>query len=385
MKILTIFGTRPEAIKMMPVILESANHPGIENIVCCTGQHKKMVRQVLKLFDITPHHNLDIMIENQQLFYLTRALLTALEKVMLKEKPDLVLVQGDTTTTFVGALAAFYMKINIGHLEAGLRTYNKYAPYPEEINRKFTSHLADYHFAPSLDAKNNLLKENVPPDKIFVTGNTGIDALMYVHKRVKNLALDQIETVFPSFKSPFPRILCEILQDEDKKKILVTGHRRENFGKNIENICLALKKLSTRKDIEIIYPVHLNPNIRKPVASLLEGISNIHLLEHLDYVSFVFLMTKSYLILTDSGGIQEEAPCLGKPVLVMRKITERPEAVKSGSVKIVGTDMNKIKKSVEDLLDSRSLYLQMARVSHPYGDGQAAARILEIIKNEFKS
>ena len=369
MKILSVFGTRPEAIKMAPVIKRIEAHPDkFQSVVCVTAQHREMLDQVLSLFEIRPDHDLNIMQAEQDLFDVTCNVLQRLKPVLEKEKPDIVLVQGDTTTTFVASLAAFYTNIPIGHIEAGLRTQNKYAPFPEEINRKLTSCVADLHFAPTEGAKQNLLSEGVTEETICVTGNTVIDALLDVVDLIKhNPGLEQ------SLTGQFPYL------DSKKKLILVTGHRRESFGKGFEHICHALKKLGERNDIQIIYPVHLNPNVQKPVNRILGDCPQIHIVKPLDYLPFVYLMNRAYIIITDSGGIQEEAPSMGKPVLVMRDITERPEAVEAGTVKLVGTDTDIIEREAENLLNNQTTYEKMAREHNPYGDGKAAERVLEAI------
>lgn len=358
-----IFGTRPEAIKLCPLVKELKNQKEkFETIVCVTAQHREMLDQVLDVFDVKPDYDLNIMKNDQTLFDITCRCLTEIGAVINKEKPDIVLVQGDTTTTFVTSLAAYYNKIKIGHVEAGLRTGNKYSPFPEEINRRITSVIADLHFAPTQKSKNNLLSEGVREENIVVTGNTVIDALLWVRKKIQNERKEYKE-------------LDSI--DFTQKIILVTGHRRENFGQDLINICEALKNIATKyNDIEIVYPVHLNPNVSKPVYNLLSGINNINLLKPLDYEPFVYLMVKSHFIISDSGGIQEEAPSLGKPVLVTRNTTERPEAVETGAVKLVGTDRNKIIRETEKLLNDPQYYHRMALLQNPYGDGHACERII---------
>lgn len=376
MKVLLVFGTRPEAIKLAPVIWELKKYPGIIFHVCVTAQHRQMLDQVLKLLGIEPDWDLNLMRENQTLFDITASGLRGLEKVFKNEKPDIVLVQGDTTTAFVASLAAYYLKIKIGHVEAGLRTYDNYNPYPEEINRKLVDALSDLWFAPTERAKRNLLQEGVPKEKIFVTGNTAIDALLWtVQQQSDSATRKRLESYF---KEQYG-----ILIDE-KRIILVTGHRRESFRKDFESICNGLKKIAEHnKDVQIIYPVHLNPNVKEPVYRILGSTENIHLIEPLDYPHFVFLMSCGYLILTDSGGIQEEAPSLGKPVLVMRKKTERPEAVEAGTAKIVGTDAENIFKTAQELLDNKSEHEKMVKAVNPYGDGKAAGRIVEILLHEL--
>ena len=369
MKVLTVFGTRPEAIKIAPVITALRNLPHIDSRVCVTAQHRQMLDQVLELFEIKPDYDLNIMKPGQDLTDITSNILLALRPILKEFKPDLLLVHGDTTTTLASALAAYYEKITVGHVEAGLRTGNLYAPWPEEMNRAMVGRIAQLHFAPTASAQNNLLREGVDPKTIFVTGNTVIDALLEtVHKIDTNLSLKS------QMKERFNFI------DLDKKLIIVTGHRRENFGDGFERICRALKVLSARPDVQIVYPVHLNPSVQEPVKRILGSCNNVHLIEPLDYLPFVYLMSQSYLIITDSGGVQEEAPSLGKPVLVMRDTTERPEAVTAGTVKLVGTDMQKIIDEAIDLLDSKSAYNAMARAMNPYGDGKAAERIQNIIQ-----
>ena len=371
-KVLTIFGTRPEAIKMAPVVNKLAQKDMIESKVCVTAQHREMLDSVLTLFDIQPHYDLNIMQDNQGLADITIAVLHKLERVLKEFAPHLVLVQGDTTTTFVASLAAFYQKIKVGHVEAGLRTGDMMAPWPEEMNRKLTSGLADLHFAPTEISKKNLLKENVDPVRILVTGNTVIDALVEIVARI-----DGDPSLARTLASQFPYL------DPDRRLILVTGHRRESFGERFRCICYSLMELSRLEDVQIVYPVHLNPNVQKPVHSILGNLPNIHLIEPLDYLPFVYLMKQSYLILTDSGGVQEEAPSLGKSVLVMRDKTERPEGVAAGTVKLVGTTTENIVKEVSLLLDSREEYQKMVRAHNPYGDGRAAERIVARVIDEL--
>ena len=368
-KISVIFGTRPEAIKLALVILELKKYPGIFEInVCVTAQHREMLDQVLDIFNIVPDVDLNIMKPDQSLSELTSKAIKLLDEYLLSIKPDLILVQGDTTTTFAASLTAFYRKIKIGHVEAGLRTWKKFSPFPEEINRTFTTKLADLHFAPTKLSKENLLKEGVEEEKVFITGNTVIDALLIAKEKIsgKNVPIHG---------------LPEHLQNgKDCNMILITGHRRENFGEGFRNICEAISELAVKyKNIEFVYPVHLNPNVQKPVYEILSGHKNIHLIKPLDYLPFVSLMDKSRIILTDSGGVQEEAPSLGKPVLVMRENTERPEGVDAGTVKIVGTQKEKIVKETEHLLNNKSEYDKMANAVNPYGDGKASQRIFEIL------
>lgn len=375
MKVLIVFGTRPEAIKLAPVILKLKNQNSkFITKICVTAQHREMLDQVLNLFEIEPDYDLNIMKNNQSLFAVTADGLRKLEKVLKKEKPDIILVQGDTTTTFVATLAAYYLKIKIGHIEAGLRTNDKFNPFPEEINRRLTDCLADLYFAPTPKAKENLIKEGVDESKIFVTGNTVIDALLTTIRKQKNKKIQKAleKTFLTKYGISF----------DYKKLILVTGHRRESFGKDFSNICYGLKKIAiNNNDVQIVYPVHLNPNVQRPVKKILNNINNIHLIEPLDYFSFVWLMNQAYLILTDSGGIQEEAPILGKPVLVMRKTTERPEGIKAGTAKLIGVDREKIFSETMKLLRDKNLYQKMAKASNPYGDGKAAQRIVNIILN----
>jgi len=369
-----IFGTRPEAIKMAPVLKKlEANRSKVQTVTCVTAQHRQMLDQVLTLFEIVPDYDLNIMKKNQSLFDVTMDGLRKLEDVLRKEKPDIILVQGDTTTTFIASLAAFYLKINIGHIEAGLRTSNKYNPFPEEINRRLTDHLADLYFVHTERAKRNLLNEGIDEGKIFVTGNTVLDALLMIVKKQKSKR---------SQGEMGERFLKQygISLNSKKKLILVTGHRRESFGKDFENICYGLKMIAENNHgVYIIYPVHLNPNVQKPVKKILSDLKDVCLIEPLDYFSFVWLMNRSYLILTDSGGIQEEAPSLGKPVLVMRKTTERPEGIEVGTAKLVGTDSNRIFSETSKLIKNEELYQSMAKAVNPYGDGRASERIAKII------
>jgi len=371
-KILIVFGTRPEAIKMAPVVKAfQAAAPAIQTVVCVTAQHRQMLDQVLKLFDITPEHDLNIMQPGQDLFDITCNILTGLKGVLATEQPDLVLVHGDTTTTLAASLAAYYAGVPVGHVEAGLRTGNKRAPFPEEINRKLTGAIADLHFAPTEAARANLLREGVDPASIHVTGNTVIDALLAVTQRLQ---------ASPELKTGFDQQFAFL--DANKKLILVTGHRRENFGEGFQNICQALADIAcSAPDVEVLYPVHLNPNVRQPVADILAArkLSNVHLIDPVDYLPFVYLMNRAYLIITDSGGVQEEAPSLGKPVLVMRDTTERPEAVAAGTVKLVGTSRELIVKECLNLLHNAADYQRMSQAHNPYGDGQAAQRIVQTV------
>jgi UDP-N-acetylglucosamine 2-epimerase (non-hydrolysing) len=379
---MTIFGTRPEAVKLAPVIKKLEEYKeDFESIICVTAQHRQMLDQVLELFDIKPHYDLNIMKPNQSLFELTSNVLLNIQPILEKEKPDIILVQGDTTTVFVASLAAFYLKIKIGHVEAGLRTFNKYSPFPEEINRKITTCMADLHFAPTQTSKDNLLKENTEEKDIFITGNTVIDALFLTIEKLKN---DELNNTFSEKVKGISELINKINPKSDKKVILLTGHRRENFGQGFENICHGVKEIANNTDVEIIYPVHLNPNVREPVMRIIGGIKNIHLIEPLDYEPFVYLMSKSHIILTDSGGVQEEAPSLGKPVLVMRDTTERPEAVIAGTVKLVGTDKDLLVKETNKLLHDKNAYDSMSMAHNPYGDGKASQRIIDALL-DFKS
>lgn len=371
MKILSVFGTRPETIKMAPIVERLSKLENVQSLVCVTGQHRQMLDTFLNLFHIKVDYDLNIMKPGQSLTEITTSILTNLKTVLLEVKPDLLLVQGDTTTALAAALAAFYEKIPVGHVEAGLRTGNLMMPWPEEMNRKLISSIAAIHFAPTKTSKENLLKEGASPDRIFVTGNTVIDALFYTLDQFKKNP--QLKTTRFNFLNP------------KKKLILVTGHRRENFGEGFASICNALKQISLRDDVEIIYPVHLNPNVQGPVRSILADRPNIHLIEPLDYLEFVYLMDRSYLILTDSGGVQEEAPSLGKPVLVMREVTERPEAILAGTVLLVGTDEEKIIANTIALLDNPDLYQKMAQAHNPYGDGHAAKRIIQHIMDQHEA
>ena len=366
-KVLFIFGTRPEAIKLAPVIKRLKNNNKFKTKVCVTAQHREMLDQVLEFFNINADYDLNIMTDNQSLFDITASCVEKLEPVLRNSDPDLVIVQGDTTTAFISALAGFYLKKKVAHVEAGLRSFNKYSPFPEEINRVLISHLADIHFAPTRKAKENLLREGIK-DNIYIVGNTVIDALFMAVDIVRD---DRNKKYYAHFK--------EI--DLNKKLILVTGHRRESFGEPFKNICYALKEIASNfcDVVEIVYPVHLNPNVRKPVFEILDGIENIHLIEPLPYDYLVWLMDKSYLILTDSGGIQEEAPSLNKPVLVMRNVTERTEGIEAGTAKLVGTDKSVIVDTVSKLLLDENSYKSMSVAENPYGDGKSSERIEKII------
>ncbi|MDX7989014.1 UDP-N-acetylglucosamine 2-epimerase (non-hydrolyzing) [Xenorhabdus sp. 12] len=370
MKVLTVFGTRPEAIKMAPLVHALARDLAFDAKVCVTAQHREMLDQVLHLFGITPDFDLNIMQKGQDLTDITCRILQGIKPVLEEFKPDVVLVHGDTTTTMATSLAAFYQHIPVGHIEAGLRTGDLYSPWPEEANRKIAGHLAMYHFAPTENSRNNLLKESIAGNRIFVTGNTVIDALLSVRDRIVN-----DETMSGQLAEFYPFI------DSNKKMILVTGHRRESFGKGFECICEALAQIArAHPDVQVVYPVHLNPNVSEPVKRILHGIDNVILINPQDYLPFVYLMNHAYMILTDSGGIQEEAPSLGKPVLVMRNTTERPEAVDAGTVKLVGTETQTIVAEVTRLLTDDIAYQQMSHAHNPYGDGQACQRILEALK-----
>lgn len=378
MKVLCVFGTRPEAIKMAPLVKALTEDVFFDVKVCVTAQHREMLDQVLELFEISPDYDLDLMKAGQDLYDITSAVLLGLRGVLKEFKPDIVLVHGDTATTFAASLAAFYQQIPVGHVEAGLRTGDLYSPWPEEANRILTGRLAAVHFAPTERNRTALLHENVQEGKISVTGNTVIDALQWVVEKVG---------VSAELKKSIINALNEAGLNTDalsKRYVLVTGHRRENFGSGFENICAALRGLAiANPETQFIYPVHLNPNVREPVSRLLGGLENIHLIKPLGYETFVHLMKHSYLVLTDSGGVQEEAPGLGKPVLVMRDTTERPEAVEAGTVRLLGTDANVIREAVQELLDDVFLYKSMSQAHNPYGDGNACKRIIFYLKNKF--
>ena len=367
-KIITIFGTRPEAIKMAPLVKELERRENIESKVCVTAQHREMLDQVLDLFDIKPDFDLNIMKSKQTLTGITNKVLEGLEEVFIKEKPDMILVHGDTTTTFSGALAAFYQQIKVGHVEAGLRTFDKYFPFPEEMNRKLTGALADLHFAPTNSSKRNLLREGVKEEDIFITGNTVIDAMEH--------------TVLEDYK--FETQELNKIDFKNKKIIMITAHRRENWGEGIENICEALDEIVDKnKDVELVYLVHLNPIVKDVVTNKLGNKERIHLLPPLDTKETHNLMNKCFMVMTDSGGLQEEAPHLGKPVLVLRDVTERPEAVEYGTVKLVGTNVEKIVNEANCLINDKEEYLKMSKAVNPYGDGLASKRIVDIIENYF--
>jgi len=378
-KVMMVFGTRPEAIKVAPLIKELQKHPQLfEVVICVSGQHKEMLEQVLTLFEIVPDYNLNIMRQGQDLYDITAKILLGMKNILLEVKPDVVLVHGDTTTSVAAALAAFYQQIPVGHIEAGLRTHNIYSPWPEEMNRQLTGRITSYHFAPTALSKQNLMNEGIDETRIIVTGNTVIDALHIVINKIQNN---------PSLKTDLTYILKTAGYDPDRlscdtnrRLVLITGHRRENFGEGFENICKAIKHLSSKyPEVDFVYPMHLNPNVRKPIHAIFENTQqqNVFFIEPIEYFSFVYLMEKSYLVLTDSGGIQEEAPGLGKPVLVMRDTTERPEALEAGTVKLVGTNYNKIISELSLLLDDPEHYKKMSHAINPYGDGKASMRIAE--------
>ena len=377
-KIMLVFGTRPEAIKMAPLVKEFEKHPEeFKTIVCVTGQHRQMLDQVLDLFEITPDYDLNIMKQGQDLYDVTARVLTGMRDVLKEAQPDVVLVHGDTTTSTAAALAAFYQQIPVGHVEAGLRTHNSYSPWPEEMNRQITGRIATYDFAPTPLSRDNLLREDVSDEKITVTGNTVIDALYMVVDKIKNDSqLDtELKDLLKSSGYDVDRL------NGGKKLVLITGHRRENFGDGFISMCKAIKSLTEKyPDVDFVYPMHLNPNVRKPIHEVfgedLSGLGNMFFIEPLEYLSFVYLMEKSNIVLTDSGGIQEEAPGLGKPVLVMRDTTERPEALSAGTVKLVGTDYNKIVNEVSSLLDDEKHYDEMSKAVNPYGDGLESERIV---------
>lgn len=376
-----VFGTRPEAIKMAPLVKEfQARANEFDTIVCVTGQHREMLKQVLELFDIKPDYDLEIMKEGQDLYDVTTRVLLGMREVLKKTKPDVVLVHGDTTTSTAAALAAFYQQIPVGHVEAGLRTHNIYSPWPEEMNRQLTGRMASYHFAPTELSRDNLLAEGIATDRIFITGNTVIDALQQVVTRVKGNAdlRNEVSRKLLQFGYDVNRL------EAGRRLVLITGHRRENFGEGFLNICRAIQTLSKRfPEVDFVYPMHLNPNVRKPIREIfgdnLGGLGNLFFIEPLEYLQFVTLMDRSSIVLTDSGGIQEEAPGLGKPVLVMRDTTERPEAVKAGTVKLVGTDYNQIVDNVEKLLTDNAAYAEMSRANNPYGDGKACSYIADAL------
>ena len=371
-KILFVFGTRPEAIKMAPLVKEFQKYPGNFDVkVCVTAQHRQLLDQVLSIFNITPDYDLNVMSADQDLYDITAKVLLGMRDVLKASQPDVVLVHGDTTTSMTAAIAAFYQQIKIGHVEAGLRTYNLQSPWPEEMNRQMTDRICDFYFAPTERSRQNLLNEGILDEKIVVTGNTVIDALNWIVNKINHDACLQTELQQQIKQAGYPNILHSPF-------ILVTGHRRENFGDGFLNICEALKEIAiTQPETDIVYPVHLNPNVQVPVYNLLSDIKNIYLIKPLDYLPFVFLMQHCYLIVSDSGGVQEEAPSLGKPVLVMRNTTERPEAIEAGTVKLVGTDCTTIVENVNLLFNNRSFYAQMSQAHNPYGDGKACQRIVQ--------
>ena len=385
-RILLVFGTRPEAIIMCPLVKEFQKHPDVfETVVCVTGQHREMLDQVLRIFDVKPDYDLNIMKLGQDLYDVTARVLVGMRDILDTVKPDVVLVHGDTTTSMAAAMAAFYRQIPVGHVEAGLRTHNLYSPWPEEMNRQMTGRIAEYDFAPTPLSRQNLLDEGIPEEKITVTGNTVIDALQMVVKRIKEddelskvLAEDMKESGYDTSRLEVPD-----QNRNDKRLVLITGHRRENFGEGFINMCTAIRDLAKMyPDVDFVYPMHLNPNVRKPIREVFgdEKRENLFFIEPLDYLDFVYLMEKSYIVLTDSGGIQEEAPGLGKPVLVMRDTTERPEALDAGTVRLVGTNYDKIVGEVSALLDDRDHYETMSHAVNPYGDGKACPRIVEKLK-----
>ena len=371
-KVLLVFGTRPEAIKMCPLVKEFQKYPlDFETVVCVTGQHREMLDQVLDIFGVKPDYDLNIMKQGQDLYDVTARVLTGMRDVLDAVKPDVVLVHGDTTTSMAAAMAAFYRQIPVGHVEAGLRTHNLYSPWPEEMNRQVTGRIAEYDFAPTPLSRQNLLNEGVPEERITVTGNTVIDALHWV-----------VENVLAKGYQPKDPSVASLLQD-DRRKVLITGHRRENFGEGFISMCTAIRDLARKyPEVDFVYPMHLNPNVRKPIRQVFgdHPAENLHFIEPLDYLDFVYLMSRSYIVLTDSGGIQEEAPGLGKPVLVMRDTTERPEALEAGTVKLVGTDYDRIVSEVSSLLDDLAAYDAMSHAVNPYGDGKACPRIVEKLK-----
>ncbi len=373
-KVMLVFGTRPEAIKMAPLYHALRDSPDFQTTVCVTAQHRQMLDQVLKLFEVTPDIDLDLMKPGQDLFDVTASVLLGMRDVFRQHRPDVVLVHGDTTTTLATAMAAFYAGVPVGHVEAGLRTNNVYAPFPEEFNRQVASRVTRWHFAPTPFSKQNLLGEHVPDENVTVTGNTVIDALLWV--------LDRIES------NPVRRVaVVDFLSDRlsfdwrNTRFVLITGHRRENFGDGFLQICEGIKELAKRyPTVHLVYPVHLNPNVQQPVKKILEGLGNVHLMDPLDYEPFVFLLKHSYIVLTDSGGVQEEAPSLGKPVLVMRDVTERPEAVDAGTVRLVGANRERIVKNICELLDNEDSYRSMSRAHNPYGDGKACSHIIDVLR-----
>ena len=391
-KIMLVFGTRPEAIKMAPLVKEFEKYPNdFQTIVCVTGQHREMLDQVLNLFEIKPHYDLNIMKQGQDLYDVTARVLVGMRDVLKEAQPDVVLVHGDTTTSTAAALAAFYQQIPVGHVEAGLRTHNIYSPWPEEMNRLITGRIATYHFSPTQLSRQNLLKENVSDDSIIVTGNSVIDALYWVVDKIKRdeTLSEELKSILATAGYDVNRLLGDSQQptangQQPRKLVLITGHRRENFGDGFINMCTAIKDLTNKyPNVDFVYPMHLNPNVRKPIHEVfgedLSNLGNMFFIEPLEYLSFVYLMEKSTIVLTDSGGIQEEAPGLGKPVLVMRDTTERPEALEAGTVKLVGTNYDKIVAEVSALLDNQDYYETMSKAVNPYGDGLACGRIVQNI------
>lgn len=379
-KIMLVFGTRPEAIKMAPLVNEFQKYPGFfQTIVCVSGQHREMLDQVLSIFNIKPDYDLNIMKQGQDLFDITSKVLLKMRDVLNQVQPDIVLVHGDTSTSMVAALAAFYLQIPVGHIEAGLRTYDIYSPWPEEMNRQITGRIAMYNFAPTQLSHQNLLTEGVPSSSVLVTGNTVIDSLYWVVNKIRN----DIDLNISLKKNLFS-IGYDVSRLDNRKLVLITGHRRENFGDGFVNICQAIKTLATKyEDVDFLYPMHLNPNVRQPIHDVFNNseLKNVFFIEPLEYLSFIYLMEKSTIVLTDSGGIQEEAPGLGKPVLVMRDTTERPEALSAGTVKLVGTDSECIINEVSELLNNKESYLAMSKAVNPYGDGCACGRIVEFFLN----
>lgn len=366
MKVMSVFGTRPEAIKMAPLVKKLNADPDIESVLCVTAQHREMLDQVLELFELKPDYDLNIMKPNQTLAMITANVLTGMEDVLIKERPDIVLVHGDTSTTFSAALAAFYQKIPVGHVEAGLRTYDMYSPFPEEVNRVLTGHMASIHFAPTERNRSNLMKEGIPEDRIAITGNTVVDALLEVAGKPYEFEDETLKNI----------------DFENKRVIAVTCHRRENLGEYMVHIFSAIREIAEEfEDVEVVYPVHLNPKVRATANEILSGCENVHLIDPLSYQPFVNLMAKSYFIITDSGGMQEEAPSLGKPVLVVRRETERPEALAAGTVKLAGVEQATIAAMARELLTDRSAYDAMAHAENPYGDGHACEKIIEALKN----
>lgn len=387
-KVMLVFGTRPEAIKMAPLVKEFQKHPeDVDTIVCVTGQHREMLDQVLDIFKVTPDYDLNIMKSGQDLYDITSRVILGMRDVLKEAQPDVVLVHGDTTTSMAAALAAFYQQIPVGHVEAGLRTRNIYSPWPEEMNRQMTGRLTTFNLSPTPLSRQNLLDEGVEEEKIIVTGNTVIDALHMVVDRIKNDASLSASLAVRLEEQGYD---VDRLEDGNRRLVLITGHRRENFGDGFKNICNAIKTLSeSYHDVDFVYPMHLNPNVRRPIKEVfgdsLDFADNLFFIEPLEYLNFVYLMEKSDIVLTDSGGIQEEAPGLGKPVLVMRDTTERPEALVAGTVKLVGTDYDKIVTSMRELLDSKEKYEQMSKATNPYGDGLACGRIVEHIIKSLNS